>query len=198
MMNNELHNFIGEQFQENFGSPSSTFRFQSEPNPIPDVFKDEESSPELLDVFMWYPDKSSDLTTFATCGSSQRVASKSSKRFELLWAFQGKLDSDTEKSMLEFLANVAIFPFQKGDEFNWWFSMEMTGDIPGFPGCNSIILHPPFHEKGWAVMHSDLFDKNLYNVVPLTAYEHNLKKEKGIQALQDFFFQKKVNIFAPR
>ncbi len=192
----ETQEFIASQFAKNFGEPSLVYRFHAEANPIPDAFK--ENLPETLDLYIWYPDKHSDLTTFATCGMSNLAFPHSDKRGELLLALEGKPAKETEKQIAEFMANLAIFPFKNSEIYSWWFSMDLTGDVPGFPGCKALTLHPPFSEEGWALIHTDLYDIQLFNIVPLTPYEHKIKREQGVEALQNFFYDRKVNIFAPR
>ena len=59
---------IRNQYQENFGTPSLALRFNSDANPVPEAFR--EPLPEYLDIYIWYPDDKSDLTTIATCGMS--------------------------------------------------------------------------------------------------------------------------------
>lgn len=187
----EVRKFVGEEYLKNFGEPSVTVRLQGEEAADP-------KRPAILDLFIWYPDRNSDLTTFATCGMAQIEIQGVEYRSELLFAMMGKPTPEKEREILEFLGNLALYPIGKKEPLQWWFSMEMTGEVPGFPKCNSVVLHPPFNEQGWAVMHFDLFDIQLFNVVPLTEQEHRLKKEKGVNALQQYLANKQVNIFKPR
>ncbi len=195
MEDNHLE-YIRNQYQENFGTPSLALRFNSDANPVPEAFR--EPMPEYLDIYIWYPDDKSDLTTIATCGMSSVAFKDVDYRGELLLALELKPSKETEKQLVEFIANLCVFPFQQKQTYKWWFSMSLTGNVPGFEPCNAIVLHPPFTENGWAVINTDLFDVQLFNVVPLTEHEHKIKIEQGVGSLQNYLGDRKVNVFAPR
>ena len=192
-MNTELHEFVRQETVRNFGEPSHSMRFQGpeEPNPFSPF-------PPFLDIYVWKPDTDSDLTTCGTNGISQRPLTGHEFRGEVHFAIQGKISAELEKQLGEFLANLALFPFSNKTSFDWWSSFGLSGVIPGFKTCNAIVLHPPFHEQGWAQMHWDEFDIKILNAVPITSEEHTIITSKSIPALQDFWGDKQINLFKQR
>jgi hypothetical protein len=197
------------QLLANFGPTASQFRLGGDPTRT--------DLPSSLEVWMWHPDSHSDLTTLATCGiCDQTLPNKadpknplqnlegSGERVELHWAWMGKVDPELEVQRVQWLAQMALVPWMGADPFAWGQVLSLAGDIPGFPGCNGILLHPPFTDDGWAFaegpqseVHANSARIRILNVVPLRNDERLLASEHGLRPLFERWEREDRNPFKP-
>jgi hypothetical protein len=182
------------EYQKNFGNEDSVFKFSSPE----DVKTQDENLPKQLEVWLWRPDKLSDLTTFATAGMSYIPQGEKSLRTELHFSIQGKLQEEEENYLAQFLANLSLHPFLTQNTFDWWSTLHLTGIIPTYDDCNSVLLHPPFHEKGWAQIDFKNYNAKILNVIPIPESELLLARQRGIEELQKLWERAEINTFERR
>ena len=168
-----LRDELRVQYRENFGSESASFNFTA---------SSKENWPQSLEILVWHPDPYSDLTTLATLGMSD-IPMSNGERAELHWAWEGQLSQDQENQLVEFLANLALFPFAQQQHCHWWQVIGLDGSIPFFQNKTAVLLHPPFHEEGWAFAQTEQGDVRILNVVPIVQDEKLLIVEHGVSAL---------------
>lgn len=191
---NEHFAYLKTEYQKNFGNEDSVFKFSS---PV-DAEKQDSNVPNQLEVWLWRPDKVSDLTTFATAGMSFIPQGEKALRTELHISIQGKLQEDEENYIAQFLANLSLHPFLTNNTFDWWSTLQLTGTIPTYDDCNSVLLHPPFHEKGWAQIDFKKYNAKILNVIPIPESELLLARQRGIEELQKLWEKAEINIFERR
>lgn len=177
---------IRQQYNQNFGPESAFFKLQGEDN---------SKLPSQIELLLWHPDSYSDLSTLATLGMSDLPMAEG-ERAELHLAWEGKLSENEEKSLVEFLANLALYPFLSGQKAHWWQVIELDGDIPCFKNKKALLFHPPFHEEGWAQIECSDTLVRILNVVPLSEDEKLLAIHHGINSLTDRWQKEGKNPFA--
>lgn len=191
-MNTEIHQFVENQYIENFGTPSSSVRMQGGVDP---------RFPELLDIYFWDADEKNPLTTIATNGISQLPMTGKDHRCELHLYIAGSLTNEELNPLVEFIANFSLNPFSTESAFELFQSFGLTGSIPSFPSCPAIWLSGPFSEDGWEVMMYPEFPIHIYNLVPLKPEEHAIltsNPESGPQKLVEYLKNEDIQIFERR
>lgn len=176
---------LRQQYRQNFGDESAFFKLQG---------SDRADLPPEMEILLWHPDQFSDLTTLATLGMSDRVM-PGGQRAELHFAWAGQLSREQESEMVEFLANLALFPFLSGQGAHLWQVIELDGEIPHFRGKKALLFHPPFHEDGWALAQSSQGDVRILNVVPISDDEKTLAIHHGIAPLVERWQKEGFNPF---
>lgn len=176
---------IRAQYRQNFGEESAFFKLQG---------SDRQDLPQDIEILLWHPDSHSDLSTLATLGLSDR-ATANGERVEMHFAYEGQLSREGESEMVEFLANLALFPFLSGQAAHWWQVIELDGEIPYFKGKSALVFHPPFHDEGWAFAESTQGPVRILNVVPLSIDEKTLAIHHGIAPLVERWQKEGFNPF---
>jgi hypothetical protein len=189
---------LKSQYQKNFGNEDSIFKFSAPSDSQEKDSTQNSNLPKQLEVWLWRPDKISDLTTFATAGMSFQTQGQKQIRTELHFSIQGTLQEAEENNLAQFLANLSLHPFLTDNTFDWWNTLDLTGTIPGYDDCNSVLLHPPFHEKGWAKIDFKNYNAKILNVIPIPKSELLLARERGIEELQKLWERAEINIFERR
>jgi hypothetical protein len=177
---------VREAYRANFGPEQALLKLTG---------SEREDLPSELELLLWYPDAHSDLSTIATVGMST-LAMVDGTRAELHMAWMGRVDEGTEKSLVEFLANLAVSPFLTQQQWNWWTVLGLDGAVPGFGKKNGVLLHPPFHEEGWAMLESPAGKVKIFNVVPIFEDERLLLENHGPQALIERWNKERRDPFA--
>lgn len=191
-MDKTVHQYVENQYRENFGDPEFSMRMQGGDDP---------RFPEVLDLYFWKPTEENELTTIATNGISQLPFHGKDHRCELHMYIAGELNESEIQPLTEFIANFSINPFVANDHFEEFQSFGLTGAIPSFPSCSALYLSGPFTEEGWDVMMYQEFPIHIYNMVPLTRDEHTIltaNPESGPEKLITHFQSNDVRIFERR
>ena len=186
-----LYQKIESEYEKNFGVPNEVYKLYSES-------LGDSTELQELSVSVWRPDENSDLTTFATNGLSAVKVGSSKIRCEFHLYIESELSLSLENELIQFLANLCLFPLTIKDKLQWWYSGKLTGEVPGFRNCNCFILHPPFSQDGWAQIKQGIEEVTLFNIVPLNDQEHLLKLEGGVEQFVNYLFENEVNIFSGR
>jgi hypothetical protein len=175
---------------DRFGPPDSTHSFDgrapSNPGPLP-----------RIDVLVWRPDGDADMTTFCSVGMSARRMSGGS-RAEVHFTIRAALSAREERAAACFVANAACYPFDHDRALGWWHLISQPGAIPGYPSCSALLLHPRFVPDGWDRVRRGRAEVKLLNLVPITAEERLVVKERGADALLDLWAERAVDVFRDR
>lgn len=171
---------------QNFGPESANFRLQG---------SEQSHLPSEIQLLLWHPDQHSDLSTLVTLGMSD-LPMANGERAELHMAWEGQLSQDQESSLVEFLANLALYPFLSGQSAHWWQIIALDGEIPMFKGKKALVFHPPFHEEGWALAETSAGPVRILNVVPISDDEQTLAIHHGIAPLVERWQREGRNPFA--
>ena len=178
---------------DNFGEPDHSIRFGDGT-----IRENEEHFPPIIDVMIWRPDGSADITTFSTIGMSEMPMTEVPYRCELHFSVRSEKPLENESTIARFLANLATYPFHYETHFNWWHTLRDPGRIPLFSEGMAVLFHPRFVGDGWdTIIHHDQTVK-LLNVVPITQEERRLNDDSGIQALMDHWGDQMIDLFEPR
>ncbi len=204
---------LRQQLESNFGPTASQFRLGGDPE-RPEL-------PSELEIWLWHPDAHSDLSTLATCGlAAQRMPDSKDpdslgERAELHFAWLGKVSPELEVERVRWLAQLALVPWNGGEAFAWGQVLSLAADIPGFPGCNGVLLHPPFSDEGWAFAQGpEILQEHstnqvdptqqapetvarIHNIVPLQNDERLLASQHGLKPLFERWQREDRNPFQP-
>lgn len=179
---------------DHFGEPDHSIRFGDG-----SIREGQEHFPPLIDVMIWRPDESIDITTFSTIGMAERPMTDADYRAELHFAVRREsITEDEEHQIALFLANLATYPFHYGTRLDWWHSLRDPGSIPLFSEGMSVLFHPRFIEDGWDTVTHGEQEVRLLNVIPITPEERQLKQDSGIDALFDRWADENLDLFTPR
>lgn len=176
---------VYDEHIRNYGEPDESFVYD-DPNPI-------SGFPKRIDVFVWNADADCDIATFSTIGMSDQPMNGAKHRAELQFAIRQRFTKEEMGPITLFMANLAMHPFHTKSFFDWHHTIPEPGQIPLFDTAQSVWLHPPFVEGGWAKISSWLTEIRLLNIVPITTEELALK---GVQERSDALDG--VDIFSPR
>jgi hypothetical protein len=170
---------------EHFGEPTDSIVF--------DDGKSMEGLPPRIDVFIWDADDKCAMTTFATIGMAAVPLPKADHRAELHFAVRRSLSQKEKHNVGQFLANVAMYPFQIGEPIDWWHTLSNPGDIPLFETAKCLLLYPRFVKGGWDTIPTARGDVHILNVIPITREEKHLR---DVSAILERLAE--VDMFEPR
>ncbi len=176
---------------EHFGEPAASIMFDASAR-APDA----PPAPDLL-VMIWRPEKGCPMTTFATVGASTRSMPGTGKRVEFHFSVRGRVPAKVEREVTLFLANLSTYPWDHGHVLDWWHTLSSVGEIPGFPLCCAILLHPRFTEEGWDTVKHGRQQVRILNAVPITANELAVTR-LDLRALLRRWAEDRIDIFKDR
>ncbi|MEZ0227340.1 MAG: suppressor of fused domain protein [Planctomycetota bacterium] len=176
---------------EHFGEPARAVMYDASTR-TPEA----PEAPDLL-VMVWRPEKGCPMTTFATIGASTRAMPGTTRRIELHFSVRGRLPAKVEDAVTRFLANLSIYPWDQRQVLGWWHTLSSVGEIPGFPKCCAILLHPRFTEKGWDTVKHGRTEVRLLNAVPITENELEVARV-DLSALVGRWAEDEIDIFVDR
>jgi hypothetical protein len=153
---------------------------------------------EQVHVAIWDADERCGVTTFMTLGMSELMMPHADYRAELTLGVRGALAGDTRRRIPMFLANVSEYPFMHQRTLNWWERLANPGEIPGFPDCPQLLLAPMFGDSAFKHFPAPDEDVKVLSLIPVTAHEGHLLKERGAEAFLDYWEESGVDLFAPR
>ena len=97
-----------------------------------------------------------------------------------------------------FCANLATYPYANGTFYDWTQTINSPGEIPRFPGCSTVLLHPAFNVGGWDTMIFEGTKIQIMNLVPLTLEEMAFRQKNGPFSIYDYLSEKEIDIFRDR
>ncbi|MGA5298943.1 suppressor of fused domain protein [Nucisporomicrobium flavum] len=146
------------------------------------LFTDDEAPINRLDVLVYRPTSTVDMTSFATIGmAAQQMPARprpgGGARAELRLRRRGSLSRPEEHAIAVQLANLAIHPFLAGSQLSWGHMIGFGGDFPTFPGCPSVLLAGPLSDDDPDCVQTGDGPVRLINVVPITDAERDRGRE---------------------
>jgi len=188
----ELQKFVYWEHLERFGEPDASYRYDDPPESKTVEY------PPIIDVLIWFADEDLNMTTFSTVGMSNLPMNGCDHRCELHFAVEGTTNESNNKIIGSFLGNLTLYPFMYSLFFDWWHVLNNPYEIPLFPDASSILFHPAFIKDGWEAIHHESAHVKILNIVPITKNENEFRKERGINALLDYFYENEINYFTNR
>jgi hypothetical protein len=176
---------------ERFGEPHRAVMFDESTRR-----EDAPPGPDVL-VMVWRPERGCPMSTFATIGMSARAMPGSKLRAEVHLSVRGKVTAEVEKGITTLLANLAGYPWDHGHVLDWWHTLSNVGEIPGFPKCCAILLHPRFTEEAWDHVKQGREVVKILNAVPITANELAVAR-RDLRALLGRWEEDEIDVFADR
>ncbi len=163
------------------GEPNRTIAFENGPP----------GAPERIDVFVWEARDDDDVTIFNTVGMAA-LPMQGGSRAELRWVIRGRFDDRVLGACATFLANLALYPFQRRTHFDWGHKVRQP--VPQFPSSAGCWFHPPFVPSGLGGFRTPDGDVKLLYVVPVTQAEAQMSN----QALAEHLQATGIDVFRPR
>lgn len=150
-----------------------------------------------VDVLVYRPTHSVDMTSFTTVGMAFEEMPVSGGRAELQFGRRGRLDPREEAAIAVQLANLAIYPWATGAPLGWGEMVGLGHDFPTFPGCDAVFLAGPLTSTGRDYIDTGEGKVRLINVVPIT---HAERVQARTMPPMDFLRQlmKETNVFMSR
>lgn len=144
------------------------------------LFEDEQAPISRLDVLVYRPTSTTDMTSFASIGMAEKEMPVApgpggGGRAELYFRRRGPLPRSDEYAIAVRLANLAIHPFVTGQQLNWGHIIGFGDDFPTFPGCRAVFLAGPLSAGGLDYVRTSGGAVRVINVVPITEAE----RERG-------------------
>lgn len=144
------------------------------------LFEDEHAPISRLEVLVYRPTPTADLTSFATIGMAVNEMPVTpgpggGGRAELHFRRRGQLPRSGEHAIALRMANLAIHPFLTGTQLNWGHMIGFDEDFPTFPGCRSVFLAGPLSAESLDYVRTSAGAVRVINVVPITDGE----RERG-------------------
>ena len=109
-----------------------------------------------------------------------------------------RLKKAEREQMARYLANLAEYPFANDLKLDWWEVINNPGDVPFFPGCRHLLLHPILTPQGVDVFEDEEGRIRLLYVVPITTHEHHLIVVHGREKLVDYFAENEIDTLTDR
>jgi len=114
------------------------------------------------------------------------------------FAVRARLDKDERLAVARRVADVCAYPFQHGLRLDWWEVIRDPGRLPGFPGCEHLLLHPRLAPEGFdEIDDPDGVVKVLY-LVPITPGERRLLLDEGRDALVAYLEANAIDVLRDR
>ncbi len=174
-----------------YGEPDLYYRFDQNNSSISNVLP-------YLDVFVWEATEEVPVTTFSTVGMSDRAMDGAAFRCEIHFTVRGSLNEEECAEVAAFLANLAAYPFLQSTHFDHYHLVSPAVSIPKFHACRWGLFHPAFGQDGWDSTEYQGTVIKILNFVPLTETEVEMSKAKGVNAMLDWMYDRKVDIFTDR
>ncbi len=179
------------QTLERFGEPDGSIAFYDPPPP-------NDSWPQRIDVLYWKDTEDLDITTFSTIGMCDRPMRHAEHRCELHFSIRGRAETINMQKVSAFCANLAVYPFAHETFFDWAQLIKAPGDIPCFPSCRYLMLHPAFVKDGWDQVVIDGTKILIMNLVPLNESEVQYRAKHGPFSIFDYIVERQLDIFSDR
>lgn len=164
--------------------------------PIPD--QPPTNRPTLKHVMVWPADDEVDVSTFQTIGMSERTIPDADYSAELHMGIRAFLRKPERERVSRYLANVAEYAFDHQRALDWWHTVSNPGEIPHFPGCKHLMLHPRFTEEGFDTVPDADGVVKVFFVVPITPLERHLLVDHGRDEFIDYVADKEIDLFSDR
>ena len=164
--------------------------------PIPD--QPPTNRPTLKNVMVWPADDRTSVTTFQTLGVSDRKIPGTDYSAELHMGIRAFLPKPERERVSRFLANVAEYAYDHRRTLDWWHVIGNPGEIPHFPGCKHLMLHPRFTEEGFDTVPDADGAVKVFFVVPITPLERHLLVDHGRDSFIDHLVEKEIDLFSDR
>jgi len=159
----------------------------------------DDSWPQRIDVLIWEDDADLDITTFATVGMCDRPMTHADHRCELHFSIRRPASDTDLNRVANFCANLAVYPFANQTFFDWVQTINSPGEIPYFPNCSALLLHPAFVEDGWDTMEFEGTKINIMNLVPVTSDELETRRQANDPfAIFDYLAENEIDVFRDR
>jgi hypothetical protein len=154
--------------------------------------------PGLKHVMVWPADDEVDVCTFNTLGMSEEPIPGADYRAELHMGVRRFLREPQRERLARFLANVAEYPFHHTRTLDWWHVIANPGEIPQFPGCKHLLLHPKFTDEGFDTIEDQDGPVKLFYVVPVTPLERHLLVDHGRDSFLEYAESEGLDLLADR
>lgn len=172
-----------------FGEPSGSRTFN-------DARSSDHTWPQRIDVLHWADEEDLDINTFATVGMCDRPMMHAEHRCEIHLSIRGRFEDLDIPKTSAFCANLAAYPYANETFFDWTQVVLSPGEIPHFPNCCCVMLHPAFYEDGWDAMEFEGVKIQIMNLVPLTPNEMADRKKYGPFSIYDYFREHETDLFS--
>ncbi|MGP3974900.1 suppressor of fused domain protein [Streptomyces sp. 8N114] len=158
---------------------------------------------ERLDVMLYDPTGPDGATAFATIGMSAHAMpprpEPTGTRPEPAGAFAGPADGARaelrlfrrgpvapadEQRLAVRLANLAAYPWTRGEPLGWGEIVSFPDEIPTFPGCRSVFLAGPWTAGQRATIETGTAPVRILNAVPISEAE----RQQALTARPETFF----------
>ncbi|MBO8196034.1 suppressor of fused domain protein [Streptomyces oryzae] len=139
---------------------------------------------ERLDVMVYGPSGPGGTTAFATIGMSAHAMPPRAVRAELRLFRRGPLAPPQEQQLAMRLANLAAYPWTRGEPLDWGEIVGFGDEIPAFPGCRSVFLAGPWTVGRRATVETRVAPVRILNAVPISETE----RERALTARPETFF----------
>ncbi|MEU3192678.1 suppressor of fused domain protein [Streptomyces sp. NPDC006992] len=140
------------------------------------TFDDGPQPLQRLDVLLYRAGDPAATTALATVGMSAHPMPPRGKgpggRAELRLFRRGPLERDAEQRLAMRLANLAAYPWTRGQPLGWGELIGFEDEIPAFPGCRSVFLAGPWAREQRAALETRVEPVRLINAVPISPTEH--------------------------
>jgi hypothetical protein len=139
---------------------------------------------------------------FLTIGMAVFPLPEVTYRAELHFAVRKSLTHEEQHAVSRWLANIAVYPFHRGEPLDWWHTMSNPGDVPLYSTAKCVLLGR-YTKKGWDakngfwdLLSTDEGDIRILTVVPITREEKDLGRFTGLGAIRERL--EAIDIFTPR
>jgi tetratricopeptide (TPR) repeat protein len=152
----------------------------------------------LTHVMAWPADKDCDVTSFLSLGMSERRMIGADYFCEVQFAIRAPLTKQQRLEVARRVADTCAYPFQYDRKLDWWEVIRNPGRLPGFEGCQHILLHPRLNPEGFDLVEDPEGIVKVLYLVPITPLERHLIVEHGRQALQEYLAANDIDILKDR
>ncbi|NSC21464.1 suppressor of fused domain protein [Streptomyces albus subsp. chlorinus] len=143
---------------------------------------------ERLDVMLYRAGGPADVTAFATIGmAAHPMPSRDGApggRAELRLLRRGPLGPGDEHALAVRLANLAAYPWTRGEPLGWGEMVGFDDDLPAFPGCRRVFLAGPWTREQPATVPTGVEPVRVLTAVPISEAE----REAALAARPEDFF----------
>jgi hypothetical protein len=176
------------------GEPADLWVYEPDSGPVPGSAR----RPTLKHVMVWPANDEVDVCTFNTLGMSEEPIPGTGYRAELHMGVRKFLRNPQRERLARFLANAAEYPFHHGRAIDWWQVIANPGEIPEFPGCKHLLLHPKFTDEGFDTIDDQAGPVRLFYVVPITPLERHLLVDHGRELFLEYTEAGGLDLLADR
>jgi hypothetical protein len=152
----------------------------------------------LTHVMAWPADEHCDVTSFQSLGMSDRRMTGADYFCEVHFALRARLTEQERLEVARRIADVCAYPFQFDRKLDWWEVIRDPGRLPGFEGCQHLLLHPRLTPEGFDQIEDPDGIVKVLHLVPITPLERQLLLEHGRRALQEYLAENEIDVLKDR